>query len=277
LNDWLEAPMSVNIFTPPFTEMYPTQGESRNSQRSSSYDRDGYVISEKVFSPASLSLICGSLRRVLEKSGNGSEDRLTLEELILKREAQDHGLVYKAAQSIGSSASTYQLIGSSTILDEISAVTGFDKADLHVMPMYLIVQLPSDERFDYAWHQDGSYYAWCQDFLTLWFPVNRGTKRDSGTISIIPGSQKAGARESETSYRHGYFRQIESQLNSDEVAQEEILEVGLGDCCIMHGNTVHRSVANRSSSPRVAGVLRIANMAGQSSYERERFYCTHKS
>jgi hypothetical protein len=40
----------------------------------------------------------------------------------------------------------------------------------------------------------------------------------------------------------------------------------------MNGNTVHRSVANRSSSPRIAGVLRIANLAAQQSYERERFY-----
>jgi len=241
------------------------------------YESNGYVISQEIFSPATLSLLCQSLRHVLGKSGSDDEDRLSLEELILKREAQDHSLVYQAGQSIGSSAGTYQLIGSSVILDEVSAVTGFEKADLHLMPMYLIIQLPSDERFDYAWHQDGSYYAWCQDFLTLWFPVNRSTKRDTGTISMIPGSHKSGPRKTETSYRHGYFQQIEAQLQLSEESQQEVLEVGLGDCCIMHGNTVHRSVANRSSSPRVAGVLRIANLAGQSSYERERFYCTHKS
>ena len=269
--------MSLNFGIPESTETYPPQASSRRPLLRELYDSNGYVISEEIFSPASLSLLCQSLRHVLEKSGTDNEDRLSLEELILKREAQDHGLVYKAAQSIGSSASTYQLIGSSAILDEVSAVTGFEKADLHVMPMYLIIQLPSDERFDYAWHQDGSYYAWCQDFLTLWFPVNRSTKRDTGTISMIPGSQKSGPRKTETSYRQGYFRQIQSQLGFSEESREEVLEVGLGDCCIMHGNTVHRSVANRSSSPRVAGVLRIANLAGQSSYDRERFYCTHKS
>jgi ectoine hydroxylase-related dioxygenase (phytanoyl-CoA dioxygenase family) len=269
--------VSLNLGMPKSTETYPTQTSSRSSLLPELYDSNGYVISEDIFSPASLSLLCRSLRHVLEKSGTENEDRLTLEELILKREAQDHALVYQAGQSIGSSAATYQLIGSSGVLDEVSAVTGFDKADLHLLPMYLIIQLPSDERFDYAWHQDGSYYAWCQDFLTLWFPVNRSTKRDTGTISMIPGSHKSGPRKTDTSYRQGYFRQIESQLELNEESQEEVLEVGLGSCCIMHGNTVHRSVANRSSSPRVAGVLRIANLARQSSYERERFYCTHKS
>jgi hypothetical protein len=69
---------------------------------------------------------------------------------------------------------------------------------------------------------------------------------------------------------------IPSRLQADEEDRAEALDIQLGDCCIMHGNTVHRSVVNRGPSPRVAGVLRIANLANQSSYERERFYCSHK-
>jgi ectoine hydroxylase-related dioxygenase (phytanoyl-CoA dioxygenase family) len=242
------------------------------------YSKNGYVIARQVFSASSLANLCQSLRSVLEKSGNDRSDSdCSLDDLILRREAQDHGFVYKAAQSIGSSVGTYDLLGSSGIFDIVSEVTGFKKADLHLMPMYLIVQLPSDERFDYTWHQDGSYYPWCQDFLTLWFPVNRSTKHDTGTISMIPGSHRYGPRETETFLKHGFFKQIQSKLESDEADREEALETELGDCCIMNGNTVHRSVANRSSSPRVAGVLRIANMGTQQSYERERFYCVHKS
>jgi hypothetical protein len=243
-----------------------------------SYSEDGYVIAQQVFSTSSLATLCQSLRSVLDKSGNGHSDHAcSLDDLILRREAQDHSLVYKAAQSLGSSVATYQLLGSSGIFDIVSEVTGFEKADLHLMPMYLVIQLPSDDRFDYSWHQDGSYYPWCQDFLTLWFPVNRGTQRDTGTISMIPGSHRYGPRETDTFLKHGFFKQIQSKLQSDETDQEEVLETELGDCCIMSGNTVHRSVANRSSSPRVAGVLRIANLGTQQSYERERFYCTHKS
>jgi ectoine hydroxylase-related dioxygenase (phytanoyl-CoA dioxygenase family) len=143
--------------------------------------------------------------------------------------------------------------------------------------MYLVIQLPSDERFDYTWHQDGTYYPWCQDFLTLWFPVNRSTTQTTGTISLIPGSHLSGPRETETFLKNGFFKQMQSKLQTNEQDREEVLEVELGDCCIMSGNTVHRSVANRCASPRVAGVLRIANMGGQLSYERERFYCIHKS
>jgi ectoine hydroxylase-related dioxygenase (phytanoyl-CoA dioxygenase family) len=242
------------------------------------YSNEGYVLAKQIFSETNLGAMRQALRSILDKSITDDAERNgSLEQQVLRCEARDHSIVYKAAQSVGSSAATYQLIGSSGILDAISAVTGFQKTDLHLMPMYLIIQLPSDERFDYAWHQDGAYYPWCQDFLTLWFPVNRSTKRDTGTISVIPGSHRYGQREADTYFRDGYFRQIQSKLQDDEGSREEALEVELGDCCIMHGNTVHRSVANRGTSPRIAGVLRMANLSTQKAYERERFYCTHKS
>jgi hypothetical protein len=243
-----------------------------------SYGAAGFVLAKQLFSRDRLTGLCESLRTVLNKSpGNGSDQSCSLAELILKRESEDHNLVYRAAQSVGSSAATYALLGSSEIFDIIHAVTGFEKANLHVMPLYLIIQLPSDERFDYTWHQDGSYYSWCQDFLTLWFPVNRDIKRNTGTISLIPGSHRYGPRETDTFLKHGFFKQIQSKLLPDEENGEEVLEVDLGDCCIMSGNTVHRSIANQSCTPRVAGVLRLVNLGSQVCYERERLYCTHKS
>jgi Phytanoyl-CoA dioxygenase (PhyH) len=254
-----------------------TSGSAEQGLRQS-YSENGYVVVPRIFSTSGLTLLCEGLQAVLGKSGAGQPDLVTpLDDLILRREAEDHSLVYRAAQSLGSSAMTYQLLGSSGIFDVVSQVTGFEKANLHLMPMYLIVQLPSDERFDYSWHQDGSYYPWCQDFLTLWFPVNRGTKQDTGTISMIPGSHRRGARETDTFLRDGFFKQIQSKLDSGESDREKVLETELGDCCIMNGNTIHRSVANRSKTPRVAGVLRIANLASQEFYERERFYCAHTS
>jgi len=243
-----------------------------------SYKDDGYVIAKQVFAKSTLALLCQSVSAVLDKSRDSrSAHDGTLDELILEREAQDHSLVYNGSQSVGSSAATYRLLGSSEIFEIISEITGFREAELHLLPMYLVIQLPSDERFDYTWHQDGSYYPWCQDFLTLWFPVNRSTGQNTGTISLIPGSHLYGKRETENFLKHGFFKQMQSKLQKDEIDREQLLEVELGDCCIMHGNTVHRSVANRSTSPRVAAVLRIANLGSQASYDRERFYCVHKS
>lgn len=242
------------------------------------YSENGFVTAKQVFSQKALSTLRLSLESVLNKvDHHATEPSRPLDDLIMKREAEDHSVVYNAAQSVGSAASTYQLLGSSSIFDLISELTGFHTQDLHLMPMYLIVQPPSDARFDYCWHQDGAYYEWCKELVTLWFPVNRGTNAETGTISLIPGSHRDGARETETYLKHGFFKQMQSKLKPGEAEREEMLEIDLGDCCIMHGYTVHRSVANRSTTPRVAAVLRIANLGSQTSYQRERFYCVHES
>jgi ectoine hydroxylase-related dioxygenase (phytanoyl-CoA dioxygenase family) len=250
------------------------------SKVSESYAKDGYVIAEQVFSAPLLEALKSSLRSVLNKNGQNRSDyhdQLTVEELIYTRESEAHSLVYNASQSIGSSAAGYQLLGKSGIFDAITEATGSALRNLHLTPMYLIVQLPNDERFDYAWHQDRAYYPWTNDMVTIWFPVNRATTRDTGTISVIPGSHQSGLRPTDNSFRHGFFRQMVSTIEQGETDDEFFIELEAGDCCIMHGDTVHRSVANRSSSPRVAGVVRLVNIGNLTSYERERFYCVHKS
>lgn len=247
---------------------------------SQSYAKRGYVIAKQIFSATVLEDLTSSLRSVLAKNTtNGSErdDRSTVEELIMAREQEAHSLVYNASQSVGSSAAGYQLLGKSGILDVVTETSGFELRNLHLTPMYLIVQLPNDERFDYVWHQDRAYYPWAHDMVTLWFPLNRATKRDTGTISAIPGSHLDGLRSTDTSFRHGFFRQMESAVGESETDGETFMELEAGDCCVMHGDTVHRSVPNRANSPRVAGVVRMVNISNLSSYERERFYCVHKS
>ena len=245
------------------------------------YAQEGYVIASQVFSPSRMEVLRRSFKTILAKNGtaaptnghsHGADD---LNSLIMQKEKEDHSLVYKASQSLGSSAATYQLLGGSEILNMVAEASGFDVANLHLAPMYFIVQNPSDERFDYPWHQDGAYYPWCKDMITLWFPVNRTVTRETGTISFIPGSHLP-ARVNKTYVKNGFFKQIESEVTPEEAAREMFVEVDPGDCAIMHGDLVHRSVANRSNTPRVGGVLRMVNVASLSAYERDNFYCVHK-
>lgn len=204
-----------------------------------------------------------------------SETRDALDDQIMAAERRDHALVYQAAQSVGSSASAYQLLGHSQFVSSLFTLTDLDESELHIMPMYLVIQLPGDRRFDYGWHQDHAYYPWCSRMVTVWFPVNRATTAETGTIGVLPGSHR-WPRTSQTHYRHGYFRQIEAEVSEPEVAQEQALHLELGDCCIMDGDLVHRSVSNLSATPRVAAVARMVALSREATYQRERFYCLHK-
>jgi ectoine hydroxylase-related dioxygenase (phytanoyl-CoA dioxygenase family) len=244
----------------------------RSKRVNRSFDEEGYVIVRKAFPVNALSGLARALSLRLSENGGRSVDAD-----IMAAEAQDHALVYKGAQSIGTSAFTYRLLGQKKFLNTLLAVTGLEEAQLHFMPLYLIIQLPGDQRFDYGWHQDRAYYTWCQKMITLWFPVNRKTTAATGTISVIPGSHRQQSRGSKIHFRHGFFRQIESEVESTEAVQEQVLELEAGDCCIMDGDLVHRSVSNMSDTPRVAAVLRIVSLPSEATYQRDRFFCLTKS
>jgi phytanoyl-CoA hydroxylase len=253
------------------TKVHPQKAERREF-----YVENGYVILDHIFPQDQIACLAQAFSPRLSRNGNGGKKR-TLDEQILAAEAEDHRLVYNGAQSVGSSAAAHFLLGRDAFSDALLAVTGLEGAGLHFLPMYFVVQLPGDERFDYGWHQDRAYYSWCDELVALWFPVNRRVSKETGTISVIPGSHRKGARTNETHFRHGYFRQIDSEVEAAEIANEEVLDLELGACCIMEGNLVHRSIANRSSTPRVAAVVRMVNLSEEATYERERFYCVHKS
>jgi ectoine hydroxylase-related dioxygenase (phytanoyl-CoA dioxygenase family) len=244
------------------------------SELKRSYLENGYAIAKNVFQPQALSAVAGTMRTILDKGRPRSES--SIDEMILERESENHALVYNSANSVGSSASTYQLLGGSPILDIVADFWSVKVTDLHLMPMYLLVQLPSDGRFDYAWHQDGAYYDWCHELATLWFPLTREASVENGTIGCVGGSHLQGLRPAETYKRHGFFRQIEAEVTEDETVTEDPLYVGVGDCCIMHGHTVHRSMPNQSSVPRVTGIVRLVNIGREDSYARDQFYCIHK-
>ncbi len=244
-------------------------------QSKTNYVEQGFEIVPNAFSKKHLGCLAQTLRAGLTRNHTCGAG-LSLEELILAREAEDHSLIYKASQSVGSSTAAYDLLGSG-ILDAVCDLAGFDPANLHLMPMYLIVQLPHSEKFDYGWHQDGAYYDWCQDLVALWFPINRAVRAETGTISVIPKSHLDGRRETHAYTKHGFFRQLDAKLQEDESAKEHMIELEPGDCCIMNGNLVHRSVANGSDLPRVAGVVRLAYLGKGTPYQRDQFYCVHKS
>src|ERR1700730_7689635 len=126
------------------------------SELMDSYHKDGFAIAKDVFQAADLSAVADSMRYVLEKGHipNGH----SIDGLILEREQEDHDLVYKASHALGSSSSVYRLLGRSPIMEMVADLWRVTETQVHLTPMYLIAQLPSDGRFDYTWHQDAAYY-----------------------------------------------------------------------------------------------------------------------
>src|SRR5690606_20955700 len=130
--------------------------------------------------------------------------------LLLQREAEDHALVYQASNFVGSSLAAYRMV--EAIAPEVEAVSGL--SNLHVMPVTVAVQMPSDERFDYKWHQESSYYPWAEDIINVWVPL-QPTRVGSGTMVMVPGSHREGRLPADHYLTNGVFRQIECAVDGE--------------------------------------------------------------
>ena len=104
----------------------------------------------------------------------------------------------------------------------------------------------------WTWHQDYGYWYFngvlTPDLASMSIAVDAAT-RENGCLQIIPGSHKLGRIEHILSG---------DQAGADVVRVEKILErmplmyveMQPGDGLMFHCNTLHRSDANRSDSPR---------------------------
>src|SRR5579883_1063637 len=88
----------------------------------SGYADIGYEVIPRAFSSDSLEAVAQTLRGILMK--NHEDTGQSLDDLLLEGEAEKHSLIYDASQSLGSSATTYNLLGSSGILNTACLLTG---------------------------------------------------------------------------------------------------------------------------------------------------------
>jgi ectoine hydroxylase-related dioxygenase (phytanoyl-CoA dioxygenase family) len=217
------------------------------------FARDGYAIVRGAVPPAALAEVREALSEGLLRIGEPI-GAAPLEQLLMQREAQNHDYVYQASNFVGSSVAAYRLIAASGVSGMVEQITG--ARDLHIMPMTVSVQFPSDSRFDYKWHQEGSFYPWAPGVINAWVPLVRPTSRETGTMFVLPRSHQRGLRGAETYFSHAKFRQIECGVTDEEAATEVPMELDLGDFVIFDANLVHRSHANHSKLPRLVCILR---------------------
>jgi len=216
---------------------------------------DGYSIIRGALSSALLDDLLDVLRDALSRSGKRTQG--TLDDLIIAREAEDHGLIYSASNFVGSSLAAYRLI--TEVAPEVERMTG--RRDLHVMPLTVSVQLPADSRFDYAWHQESAFHPWADEVINVWIPLQRPTRADTGTMFVIPGSHHDGKRDAQLYFSHEKFLQLEPVCTANEEGRQIPMELEVGDYVIFDGNLIHRSEPNGGDLPRMVAILRFISAA----------------
>lgn len=223
------------------------------------FETNGFCIVKNAFSQTLLDELAKSLKNILKRE----ETNVSLDQLILDREVENHQIVYNASATVGSSAAAYRLLGNSEIISILEAISGISAHRIHIMPMHVQIQCPSDERFDYKWHQESSFYPMYPDVLSVWFPLLRPSSCLTGTMAVIPGSHKKGKRDANMYFSHEKFRQIEPVVEDYEENYQIVIEINPGDVCIFHPDLVHKSLGNQGRLPRLTGIVRAIDIGLQ--------------
>lgn len=226
------------------------------------YEKDGFTIVKNQIPNSLIDSLKNVLKDGLMKYCFTKND-LNLDELILELESKNHDYIYQSSLLIGSSASAYQFIGGTKLIENLENITGIKKDNLHFMPLAIKIQPPNATEYDYLWHQESAFYPNSPDVITVWFPINYPSSFNSGTMVVIPKSHLNGVRKSDTYFSYKTFKQIECSASYEEEQSGIPIEIDIGDICIFDPNTVHMSTVNQSDKVRITGILRVIDFSKQ--------------
>ena len=223
------------------------------------FEEDGYYIYKNAIPQDSLELLRQSLHYLLAH-GNDARRKMDLAELILDVEDEDHGKVYRAMKTMGSSAAAMELLLAMDITGKTTELTDIPAKRIHTTLFQTPIQIPKDIRFDFQWHQENGSYSKLPQMTTFWFPILDPAREGHGTVELIPGSHKDGIRKTNHIVTEGGLNDWVVELKPGEAEQAFPVEIDPGDVVCFNADVVHRSSANKGERPRVTGIARTVDI-----------------
>lgn len=227
-----------------------------------SFRDDGFLIYKNFIDSEYLEALQKSIRtmahHMLESGENPDPD---LSELVSSLEAEDHKKVYTIQKTMATAASSNRIM-TALNLDYIHhELYDSPQENIHLHLFQTPFQFPLDRKFDLSWHQEsGSYGKNFSKILTCWFPVLGSVNQENGSVEIIPGSHRAGFRESTHKVYESGINDWVVTPGPDELKRATIVNLEPGDVLFFDSDLLHRSVGNSSSKIRVTGIARTIDI-----------------
>jgi len=207
------------------------------------YDRDGFVVIPKFFSPDEVKMLEKELQNFIQTFA----PQLTRDEINYTKTGEINSIHRLGGESCRFHTYFTDLIASKKMVDLSNALLGEDsitrKAEFFGKPAKVGMKSP--------WHQDN--YYWCvnnHNALTFWIALDKADPENGG-VTYLPGSQNLGLLEHKDSFAPG---------SSQMVADESIIEnsrsklicptIEPGDVLAHHSLVIHGSEDNKSDSSR---------------------------
>ncbi len=150
----------------------------------------------------------------------------------------------------------FDLAREPAILDVVQDLLG---PDLLISATLILCKQPRSAGFA-AWHQDGRYDGpEPEGSLSAWVALTP-SRRESGCMRVIPGSQREGPRPHDETWRSDSLlkRGVELRVHPDERLAVDV-ELEPGQMSLHHNLIVHGSLPNGSDAKRLGFIIRYSS------------------
>ena len=134
------------------------------------------------------------------------------------------------------------------------------------------IDVPSEQKYLFPWHQDYPYTQGSMDGLVFWLPFF-DVPLGHGNLQLIPGSHHEGLRKvrlvdpENTGGSGAHTLEIENMGSYDDCDLFET-EVKAGDALVFSTLTLHKSTPSTSNSIRWTSQIRSGNFSNEDSIRR---------
>ncbi len=253
----------------PATEMLTTPYGSLTAEQKSKYERDGYIVLDRLLNEADLAGVKAAMAAKVDMiADNLMKDGKITDPL------KDAPFKYRLARLFANLTDAdflkygrswrdrlpgyFDLMRNPKIIDAVESLIG---PELFSNPVYNVrPKVPKVAAGAVPWHQDKSYWpdANANPVITVWIPMVDST-HENGCLHLIPGTHRKRVIEfhNEGVTGTGYL-ESDAKVVEEEVKKREIiaLPVAAGSAILFNDRLLHSSTPNNSDHVRWSVDLR---------------------
>jgi len=228
------------------------------------YNENGYVVLKNKIPRSRIDSLLENIFKLYCKYSNGSDDfqgiqdpwntELFHRKLIefRKTNPEDFGAIY---DSLKTSLPLTQLVTDDNVVDNVARSLQIKPSDLSISEPMCRLDVPSDQRNAFDWHQDRSYFPQNRDGLhglVCWIPLTDITE-EMGAIHISPKSHLEGNLKLAQKSKQDSLHSTQIPVPNEFVKKYEdvIVQSNVGDLVLFNMLVFHRSGKNTSNQVRL--------------------------
>jgi len=187
---------------------------------------------------------------------------------LIKKDRMLGGDIYRACRHL---LSLQQLVTNEKMLSLARRLMATDTINV-LSYVGIRIDVPSEQKYLFPWHQDYPYPQGSMDGLVFWLPFF-DVPLGHGNIQLIAGSHHEGLRKvklvapENTGGSGAHTLEIENMGSYDDCDLFET-EVKAGDVLVFSTLTLHKSTPSTSNSIRWTSQIRYGNFSNEDSIRR---------